>query len=84
MQYYQSSIGGVYKVYACDPTSGKITVILDYQSLGMYNVLNQKLSTTAPSEGLSPYDLYIVPLEPCDKTVFTGVSTLAKSFLDSL
>jgi hypothetical protein len=80
MDYYKSSMGGVYKVYAGDSTTGKLTIILDYKGLGMYNVLNQKLSTTGASE----YNSYIVGLSAATKSEFTTYVDLAKTFLTNL
>ena len=84
MQYYKSSSGGVYKVYACDPSTGKSTLILNYKSLGMYNVINQDLSTTATGSRPSDYDLHISGLTPCEKSEFSSLATQAKTFIDSL
>lgn len=83
MQYYKSNLGGVYKVYAGDPATGKMTVILNYKSLGMYNVLNQQLSTDA-SSGTSEYQSYVAPLETSTRAEFQTLSGPAKTFLDSL
>jgi hypothetical protein len=75
MIYYKSSSGGVYKVYAADNTTGKVTIILNYKGLGMYNVLNQNLSINTPLSGKSDY---------ATKTDFTEYITLTKTFLNTL
>ena len=85
MQYYKSNSGDVYKVYACDPSTGKITIILNYKGLGMYNVLNQKLDLEIPTGStFSEYLMYINSLESCGKSDFLALSSLAKTFIDSL
>lgn len=83
MDYYKSSSGGVDKVYAADNTTGKLTIILNYKGLGMYNVLNQQLSLTSGSKA-SDYDIYISSLNPSTKLEFTEYVTLTKTFLDNL
>jgi hypothetical protein len=85
MKYYRSSSGGVYKVYACNPDTGRSTLILNYKSLGMYNVINQNLSTIPISGlGLSDYDLHISGLTECQKSDFSALAAQAKTFIDSL
>lgn len=83
MQYYKSNLGGVYKVYAGDPTTGKLTIILNYKNLNMYNVLNQQLSVDA-SSGSSEYQMYVSSLETCTRTDFLALLGPTKTFLDSL
>ena len=84
MQYYKSSSGGVYKVYACDSSTGKSTIILNYKGLGMYNVINQDLSTTSTGSRPSDYDLHISGLTSCEKSEFSSLAAQAKTFIDSL
>jgi len=84
MIYYKSSSGGVDKVYAADNTTGKVTIILNYKGLGMYNVLNQRLSIDTPLSGKSDYDIYISSLYVATKSDFTGYVDLAKTFLNTL
>jgi len=83
MEYYKSSSGGVYKVYAADKTTGKVTFILNCQNLGMYNVINQKLSLDSSSRE-SDYDLYISSLDSSEEKEFTDYVALAKNFLNTL
>jgi len=84
MEYYKSSTGGVDKVYAADNTTGNITIILDYKGLGMYNVLNQKLSINTPLSGKSDYEIYISTLDATIKSDFTKYIDLTKTFLNTL
>jgi hypothetical protein len=84
MIYYKSSSGGVDKVYAADNTTGKVTIILNYKGLGMYNVLNQRLSIDTPLSGKSDYDIYISSLYVATKSDFTGYVDLTKTFLNTL
>ena len=84
MIYNKSSSGGVYKVYAADNTTGKVTIILNYKGLGMYNVLNQNLSIDTPLSGKSDYDIFISSLDIATKTDFTEYITLTKTFLNTL
>jgi hypothetical protein len=84
MNYYKSSSGGVDKVYAADNTTGKLTIILNYKGLGMYNVLNQKLSLDTPLSGKSDYDIYISTLDTAAKADFTDYVDLTKTFLNTL
>jgi hypothetical protein len=84
MEYYKSSTGGVDKVYAADNTTGKLTIILDYKGLGMYNVLNQRLSIDTPLSGKSDYDIYISTLDVAIKSDFTEYINLTKTFLNTL
>jgi hypothetical protein len=83
MVYYKSSSGGVDKVYAVDNTTGKVTIILNYKGLGMYNVVNQKLSLDS-SGRTSDYDIYISSLDDATKSEFTEYVTLTKTFLNTL
>jgi hypothetical protein len=83
MNYYKSSTGGVYKVYAADNTTGKLTIILNYNSLGMYSVLNQQLSLDSSSR-TSDYDIYISSLDDATQSEFTEYVTLTKTFLNTL
>ena len=84
MIYYKSSSGGVDKVYAADNTTGKVTIILNYKGLGMYNVINQKLSLNTPLSGKSDYEIYISSLDVSTKSDFTGYVDLTKTFLNTL
>jgi hypothetical protein len=84
MVYYKSSSGGVDKVYAADNTTGKLTIILDYKGLGMYNVLNQRLSIDTPLSGKSDYEIYISTLDTTIKSDFTKYVDLTKTFLNTL
>ena len=83
MDYYKSSLGGVQKYYAADSSTGKVTIILNYDGLGMYNVLNQKLSKDS-TNGTSDYDFYVSILETSTKSEFTTYADLTKTFLNSL
>lgn len=83
MQYYKSSSGGVYKVYACDPTTGKSTIVLNYKNTGMYNVINQQFSIVGGS-GTSDYDMHISSLETSTRTEFLALADPAKVFLNGL
>lgn len=84
MEYYKSSSGGVYKVYAADNTTGKVTIILNYKNLGMYNVINEKISINTPLSGKSDYDIYISSLDVLTKSDFTEYVDLTKTFLNTL
>lgn len=84
MNYYKSSTGGVDKVYSADNTTGKLTIILNYNGLGMYNVINQKLSINTPTSGKSDYDIYISSLDVATKSDFTEYVDLTKTFLNTL
>lgn len=84
MDYYKSSSGGVYKVYAADNTTGKVTIILNYKNLGMYNVINEKLSLTSPTSGKTDYDIFISTLDIATKSDFSSLVDSTKTFLNTL
>ena len=83
MDYYKSTLGGIYKVFAADSTTGHVTIILNYNNSGMYNVLNQQLSTTSTS-GSSQYEMYVQVMEPATREEFLTYLNLTKSFLNNL
>ena len=85
MDYYKSTINNYERVCAADKTTGRVSVIINYNGTGMYNVINQQLSTTKESSQLySMYETYLLGFESITKSEFTTHVDLAKSFLNTL
>ena len=58
MQYYTSNIGGVYIVYVCDSSTGRITSVWPGTVPGSYNMMNELVSILpGPNGSFSPYQV---------------------------
>ena len=79
MEYYKSSSGGVYKVYAIDPTTGRSTLVLNYKNTGMYNVINQQFPPGSPE-----YDMHVSSLAASTRSEFLALAEPAKTFIEGL